>query len=598
MDTLQTSTSTNPLVIDPRTGADAPASTIADVLARLESGALGYGAANARRVAAALRKCAVVYEAPLERISACPRAFEARWGRGRVTTFPLGAFNSAAAYRDWRSNVRGALLKLAAAAAKPDDDVVAAWDALLDTFARVSDRRPRELHPHVIASLRQLARIGRSANVMPQDLTVERLVAVRAEMPTTRAKVNLSRAVRRFEALRKDARFAPFMPPSPVGPLPPLRQARSAAFGKLPREVRRQFEAWLTARPLARAPLFGEVKPLSQGYAGQLRGAVKWFVDRAEACGQLDPGAVDEFRKLCRPDWLRIAITHEKTDTPHSLKPRTLKTYVSALLLMFADHGVDVSAFRNDCELRQRGDGLTPANEAFCKKLLRDRRLRQRFFQTPDLLVSRAQAALAADDREGAIAAGVAAVAVKILIAVAPIRISNLAAIRISGPSTTLFLDRAHDHGLLVIPASEAKNKKPFSAPVPPPAGGETGARATIDWFLETIRPLMLEKAEQAGSDWLFPAARGNMCKKRLRDVLKIEMSAIGLPMRPHLFRHAVASLVLDHEPTALVRVAALLGDEPATVVKHYAFLEKVRLVVEAQKTLLDSMARGVGKRS
>ena len=31
---------------------------------------------------------------------------------------------------------------------------------------------------------------------------------------------------------------------------------------------------------------------------------------------------------------------------------------------------------------------------------------------------------------------------------------------------------------------------------------------------------------------------------------------------------------------------------------KHYAFIEKVKLVVEAQKTLLDSMARGVGKRS
>ena len=75
-------------------------------------------------------------------------------------------------------------------------------------------------------------------------------------------------------------------------------------------------------------------------------------------------------------------------------------------------------------------------------------------------------------------------------------------------------------------------------------------------------------------------------------------MSAIGLPMHPHLVRHAVASLMLDHEPTALMRVAALLGDEPATVMKHYAFIEKVKLVVEAQKTLLDSMARGVGKRS
>jgi site-specific recombinase XerD len=104
----------------------------------------------------------------------------------------------------------------------------------------------------------------------------------------------------------------------------------------------------------------------------------------------------------------------------------------------------------------------------------------------------------------------------------------------------------------------------------------------------------MLAKAEQDGSDWLFPAERGNMCKKRLRDLIKIEMSAIGLPMRPHLFRHAVASLILDHEPTALMRVAALLGDEPATVMRHYAFIERVRLVIEAQKSLLNSMQSGV----
>jgi integrase len=509
----------------------------------------------------------------------------------------VGLFNSADAFRDWRSNVRGALVKVATAEAEPDDAVAAAWDELLGTFDRVSDRRPRELHQHAIASLRLLARVGRAADVAPQELTTELLVAARGEMPTSRARHNLGRAVRRFEALRGHARFAPFMPPVPIGPLPSLRKARGAAYARLPRSVRDDFEAWLAGRPLARAPLYGRTMPLSKGYIGQLRSAVRWFVDRAERNGDLVPGSVASLSDLCRTDWLTEAITTEQSELSKPLKSGTLSTYVRRLLMLFADHGVDVAGCRLDPGLRRPG-GLTPEHEDFCKKLLATRRLKKRFFEAPDVLADRGEAALAAGDHQRAIRAGIAAMLATLLIRVAPIRIYNLASIRTGGQNTTLFLDRRHDDGLLAIPASETKNHKPFKAPVPPGPKGSRRPRATIDWFIERIRPLLLARCGQGASEWLFPSTGGHLNCDSLRHAFQLEMSAIGLPMHPHLVRHAVASLMLDHEPKALPRVAALLGDEPATVLKHYAFIEKLRLVVEAQKTLLDSMARGVGKRS
>lgn len=62
-----------------------------------------------------------------------------------------------------------------------------------------------------------------------------------------------------------------------------------------------------------------------------------------------------------------------------------------------------------------------------------------------------------------------------------------------------------------------------------------------------------------------------------------METAACELPMRPHQARHALASILLNRDPSKLPQVAALLGDRISTVEKAYAWMDEEQLVANAQ---------------
>lgn len=84
-----------------------------DVIASIEAGRLGYSPANRRKILGFLRRAAEIYDAPATAISADPELFTRRWGRGRITTYPIAHFKSTSQFSDWRTNVRGAFAQAA-----------------------------------------------------------------------------------------------------------------------------------------------------------------------------------------------------------------------------------------------------------------------------------------------------------------------------------------------------------------------------------------------------------------------------------------------------------------------------------------------------
>lgn len=113
---------------------------LSDVITTVESGGLDCSDANRRRILGSLRRTAAIYGDPANRIPADPDQFTKRWGRGKVTTFPIAHLDSAQQFADWRSNVRGVLAQAtgAKAAASARRASLDTWTELLAAFDSVA----------------------------------------------------------------------------------------------------------------------------------------------------------------------------------------------------------------------------------------------------------------------------------------------------------------------------------------------------------------------------------------------------------------------------------------------------------------------------
>ena len=152
-------------------------------------------------------------------------------------------------------------------------------------------------------------------------------------------------------------------------------------------------------------------------------------------------------------------------------------------------------------------------------------------------------------------------------------------------PDPSLILPRGkRDYALILVPGAEVKNGRPVRARILP---SRTQALDVIAWYLREIRPA-IPFADQ--SHFVFPGWSGlRVSDSALRNWLFAHGSALGMPMRPHNFRHGQASLHLKYHPGDYAAVARLLGDKPETIRAYYAWLdddgemERVqRLIAEA----------------
>lgn len=166
----------------------------------------------------------------------------------------------------------------------------------------------------------------------------------------------------------------------------------------------------------------------------------------------------------------------------------------------------------------------------------------------------------------------------------APLRIRNLAGITYKESKRWLSAPVKGGLALLLIPASAMKNGKEIRAHLQ--NAGKRNSWSLVSWYLAHIRPRMAEvgsaSPEAIEGPALFPG-NGGIGTATLRDWIKLETAARGLPMRPHQARHAIASILLDRNPEKIVQIAALLGDTVSTIERNYAWMDRERLMADAQ---------------
>lgn len=532
--------------------------------------------------------------------------------------FPLRGFDPAehkseAAYKAWRRKVIAVLkdfLRQTAPTAVPVKSAVAridsadvAWSELIAAIRKVCHGEEGSL----FVQQRLLPIISLSREVIPldlgpRDLVGDALVRIGAGR-SGHDRASIIRALRNLNSMRSVPEIAALLPLDEycLTPWP-----RKYAIGTLPEHLHRQIEAWLDAS------CGGEVDRVEGGRIGATSAsdrskksvALRRYCEAALAAVP-DLAENAPLEALVTPDIMVDVL--RRWLSPTHLKPlsnRSITAYYSSVKTVAAHNGVDVSVFE---ELekgtkvlqsgKREGKQMSPRVRKFCEGLLNSKALQTRLMtlhirarRLAQSLLDRAEA----DDRElskrevdrvrqlGAFAAYCA-----ISTCGLPMRIDNLMKLRFRGPDANCLLPtKATPFARFLLPGTEVKNGKPIQAPL---HQDRRNGLDTVLWYIKCVRPLFLKSED---SVFLFPEVRGTgaMDKKMFREWFKKISRSLGLPMVPHNFRHALASLLIHAYPGQYEAVAVLLGDTENTVRTYYAWVNK-RVQIDAAQALVVGLA-------
>jgi hypothetical protein len=207
---------------------------------------------------------------------------------------------------------------------------------------------------------------------------------------------------------------------------------------------------------------------------------------------------------------------------------------------------------------QHRDDGMTPKNIALIRNVLTDG-VWSRVVNLPEQLMRQARRDHSHAPVRAAVLAQIA-IAVAIL-TVAPIRLGNLASIRLGenltkpgGPDSSYWLTFSR---------YDTKNREPLQFPL------DEMVTAFIDEYVFQHRPALMRGSN---ADWLFPGEAGEHKEKisfSTQIVNRIEKST-GLRITVHQFRHAAGALILRHRPGEYELVRRILGHKSAETTKRF----------------------------
>ena len=156
------------------------------------------------------------------------------------------------------------------------------------------------------------------------------------------------------------------------------------------------------------------------------------------------------------------------------------------------------------------------------------------------------------------------AVVLQILI-VAPMRVSNLAALSLS---RNVLQPGGIDGPIhLSIPDHDVKNGVPLEYPIP---------EEVSDLLLLYNREFR-NRLRGSNTEWLFPGEDGNHKQARTmsEQITEIIKREFGFHITPHQFRHGAAALILEADPGNYEQVRRVLGHKNIqTTINFYAGLE------------------------
>lgn len=518
---------------------------------------------------------------------------QAAWARKVVAAFK-GASGETAAQRERRSR---------------DDGWRNLMSSLWNVATRPFDGPSPTLTYNEIIPLGVLANLARRRGYEPHHLTNGQVLDLYLHEAVKGQRETVLRAAVLLDRIRAVdwGDFSEWLPKEPLHFRKPVLADRSQ---KLPPHLEEELQIMVEIASRGKidpttGERFGGNVPDPIYYAAQKFVATGLFLLQVPQC---EPDTIAAFFDY---GWLTRILAQwqqwDAADDPRAISCSTAVGYFERIAPFLDKNGYDSSSAR---KLKSRSvwlqDGveargrMTSKAEKFCRRILRDRKLRMRIMSLHIHWRKRAEAELAKAKAKGRTGGqrhielarqyGTLACFAAIETDASPIRIDNALNITFGGADSWLTLPTRHEkNGRLQVPAACTKNGKPIDVPILHTS--RLRGLQTILWFIRTIRPLF---PHAATSDYLFPAvtnAGKPLSYGTFTGWWYPAVSEEDLPeMTPHKMRHAQASIIISKRPGDWTLAAIRLGDTEAIVKRNYGFIDTERLHILAGQVLAEDL--------
>lgn len=534
-------------------------------------------------------------------------------------------------------HVTGAFAERAARKAI-DDDTWATLGSRTDALAKAG-----LVSSHRLAGLARITDVSRAAGFQSTDLSNERVVGLKDRTNSANEWDNVKRGAGLLDDLRMFPTLLPLLPERPIGRIE-VEWRRSFV---VPEPLRAELAIWLKeATTTYPEDVESEVlrqalaEPHSDGARGIFAAALGNYIDVLGTVRDLT--AATTLADLFTPEDIISVVSRwiEMSSRPGGLAPRTMTQYFDVIRLTLLRNGQLEAArhvkatLKNQPVLKQgkaAGKKMSAKNQAWCLALINDERKAEIFDNQHIIYAKRAKAALDEAAAEGfdlirlandpdamcqlpakrrgrakklitrARRFGTCAAFAAIELEGAPLREDNTLSLTRSGPQQTFFDHAAGEepHYRIVIPNEMLKNGDALTQrgeELPPiiieKRGPDDVALPILKFYFTRIRPLF---PRARTSNAVFPSVEADapyLDDRTFSNWLLSCSIEIDLRLTSHNFRHGLCSIQINDDPNCIHDLAVFLGDQPETVRKYYAFLERNALLSKMQNRIAERRAK------
>lgn len=521
-------------------------------------------------------------------------------------------------YRDYRIRVRRLIERMTAG---PADDTGSCpqtdgWADAAEELKALPQFEDYHAAKRLIPVNSTLTNLARHANLQPADLDQPALMELYARANKNEHQ-SLRSATRLLSQLQTSSAIVAARFPHPIVPIEAEGAYRYNVPLNLQPEVEHFVEHASRKRYIRAKKIHEYVAPMTRtGF----RTTMHAVVDVLVATGHLDSGTIAE--ALRSPAALEdvVGAIAARVESG-AICARYATTLIHRLPVILERNGLEAALLRELIaeidELKQHADkaGMPERVKRFCRKLIETRSYRLRFLlahapprqAAQAILDGAAGRTLTTCERNKVIRFGVVALFCAIEIGGAPVRVENVLEMPYGGTDAWI---RETDEGFrVVIPPAYTKNGEEirFKMKLAP---DKHGFANTIVWYLEHIRPLILQKHGSDGET----ETKGEKARDGKKEVaasprlipmysnperhcpydtfhgwfVKTMRDLVGVPCLPHNYRHGQASLLYHRYPERIGWIATRLGDTQATVLENYAWVHKAKEMAAGQDMIVD----------
>ena len=522
--------------------------------------------------------------------------------------------------RDWQSRLHTIIRRLKGV---PVVRSTPAWDSFQHHIKDIGKKReyPEQALIPVTSTFRSIAI---EAGIEPHQMTRDWLMdAMKAA--TQKRRDSLKTGAKLMDDLWPDLPEGQ-RPPEPFGSVRIISEKRQSL--PLPPRVTVELEAYLASRVAGdTAQGFTRDVTVKKGINPKqstniYRQAVGWLYDSLCVVGELDPDADIGLNALANLEWLSktafeaLGEIEADAGTPRTfpwgaIEPETIYNRTGSLITIFEstvpdfliDHieifdPVKQHAVKKNAEGLRKilsghcSDEMTDEHRGFCRDLVTDEGKQHLFLNMHMICWEQAQGRWKTYDQQTDLEKGqtinlCVLAAILALVVNIPFRARTVCEMVLEGSKSDLSLSKGAKTIAFHVAPARMKTEKRFDADVEDNTLSKP--RAILDWFVAGPRKELLRNPK------LLPEANRRperlFCgigEARYNKILGAWTEDVGMRMTTHMFRHALASFLINCCGVPVSDAARMLGNSIAVAERRYVFLDLIKQRSNTLKKVAD----------